>query len=112
MANARKKGHGLELNRVKAWKKIGYTEAMTSRYGSRYEDDVNNNDIINIGPFRDQCKAVENLGPVHAVLASMKEEKGRYNIVSHKRNNQGTVISMWESDFMELIEMLKVNKIL
>lgn len=109
---ARRKGHSFERDRVNKWKKIGFEKAMTARYGSKYEDDVNNNDIINIYPFREQCKSVENLGPVHNVLASMPEEKGWHNIVSHKRKNQGTVISMWENDFMELIQMLKANNVL
>lgn len=109
---ARRKGHGFERDRVKKWKKIGYDKAMTSRYGSKYEDDVNNNDIIGIYPFREQCKSVENLGPVHNVLKSMPEEKGMINVVSHKRKNQGVAISMWEDDFMELIQMLKINKVL
>ena len=109
---ARRKGHTFERDRVKKWKAIGYDKAMTSRYGSKYEDDVNNNDIINIQPFREQCKNVKSLGLLHNILASMKEEKGMYNVVSHKVTGKGVVVAMWEEDFMELIQMLKLNKIL
>jgi hypothetical protein len=109
---ARRKGHTFERDRVKKWKAVGFDKAMTSRYGSRYEDDVNNNDIIGIHPFREQCKSVQSLGVLHNVLASMKEEKGNYNLVSHKVLGKGVIVAMWEEDFMELIQMLKINNVL
>lgn len=109
---ARRKGHTFERYRVKKWKEIGFGQAMTSRYGSRFEDDVNNNDIIGISLFREQCKSVESLGSLHKVLLSMKEEKGRMNILSHKRKSLGVTITLWESDFMELVQMLVQNKII
>jgi hypothetical protein len=60
-------------------------------------------DLVETKPFYVQCKAVENLGPVHNVLAEMP--KGPLiNIVFHKKSRQGTIVAMSEDDFWALLK--------
>lgn len=108
--NARKKGHAYELDIIQWCKELGWEEAVSSRSESKRTDDKGV-DICYTKPLNIQCKAVENLGPVHKVLASMPKDDN-YNIVMHKRNRMGTVVSMTLADFTELITMLKQNRII
>lgn len=54
---ARRKGHNYERTIVKFFKDLGYTDAKTSRLGSRLLDSAKV-DICDI-PYNVQCKAVE-----------------------------------------------------
>lgn len=108
--NARKKGHAYELDIIQWCKEIGWEEAVSSRSESKRTDDKGV-DICYTNPFNIQCKAVENLGSVHKVLAAMPKDEN-YNVVMHKRNRQGTIVSMTLADFTELVTMLKQNRII
>jgi hypothetical protein len=104
--NARKKGNSYELWCIKHFQKIGlFMKAVSSRSESKRRDDAGV-DICYTEPFNFQCKAVENLGSAHKVLAAMPDELN-YNVVLHKKNNQGTVASMSLEDFTDLLVMLK-----
>lgn len=108
--SARVKGHTFERDMVQLFKGLGWTECVTSRSESKRKDDAGV-DICYTDPFNIQCKAVEALGSVHKILASMPKDSN-YNIILHKRSRQGVVVSMTLDDFKELVEMLISNKIL
>lgn len=90
--NARKKGHSFELIVRDFFRDLGYTECVSSRSESKNLDDKGV-DLCYTGPFYVQCKAVENLGSIHAVLAKMPKEH-KLNVVFHKKNRQGTIVAM------------------
>jgi len=99
--NARKKGHAYELQVRDKFIDIGFTDCQTSRYASREMDDKKI-DLCGTGEFQVQCKAVENLGPPHNVIAEMP--KGM-NILFHKINRKGSVVSMSEETFFKLAKI-------
>lgn len=99
--NSRAKGNQYELKITKKFNDLGWTEACSSRSESKRLDDAGV-DICYTPPFNVQCKAVENLGSAHNTLARMPK-KG-INVVFHKKNRQGTVVSMSEEDFFTLIK--------
>lgn len=100
--NARKKGHQYELQIRDFFKDLGYAECVSSRSESKNMDDKGV-DLCNTGPWYVQCKAVENLGSIHKVLANMPNEN-KLNVVFHKRNRQGTIVAMDISTFKTLAE--------
>lgn len=63
-------------------------------------------DLVGTEPFNIQCKAVESSINVHRIIERMPVD-ANYNVVFHKRNHMGTVVSMDMEDFMELVGMLK-----
>lgn len=101
--NARKKGHAYELVVRDLFKELGYTECVSSRSESKNLDDKGV-DLCYTGPFHVQCKAVENLGSLHKILASMPKEK--MNVVFHKKNRQGTIVAMDVETFLTLARQL------
>ena len=108
--NGRAKGHTFERKLAKLFVEMGWTKCRTSRNESRARDDEKV-DLCNTVPFNIQAKAVEKLGSMHDILASMPKEEGNYNIVWHKRNNKGSVVSMTEKDFLKLLNLLIENGI-
>lgn len=63
-------------------------------------------DLVGTEPFNIQCKAVESSLNVHRIIERMPNDTN-YNVIFHKRNHMGTVVSMSAEDFMELVGMLK-----
>jgi len=109
--NARNKGHAYERKIVNELKEyLLFVNALSSRSESKNLDDKGV-DIAYTDPFYIQCKAVEKLGNIHKVLSKMPNED-KYNVVFHKRNNQGETVTMWKDDFYELIGMLIRNDII
>jgi hypothetical protein len=108
--SARIKGHQFERQMAEWWRDRGWEKCQTSRYESKMLDDKKV-DLTNTPPFSCQCKAVENLGSIHRVLAEMPQDSN-INLVFHKKNRQGTIVAMTLEDFQELIDMLKINKII
>jgi len=52
------------------------------------------------------------MGSAHKVLAYMKSkmrkvDAGKHNVVFHKKNREGTVVSMYLDDFILIIKQLK-----
>jgi hypothetical protein len=109
--NARKKGTAYELQIIKLFKALGWTNCVSSRSESKRLDD-SGVDVCYTTPFQLQCKAVENMGSAHNVLANMPKKAGYYNLVFHKKNRLGTVVSMTQDDFVELLQMLISNNII
>tara|TARA_R110000796_G_C14264459_1_gene400416 strand:+ start:204 stop:470 length:267 start_codon:yes stop_codon:yes gene_type:complete len=85
-------------------------EVERSSYVNKKLDDAGV-DLVGTDPFNIQCKAVERSMDLHTVLADMPEDQN-YNVVFHKRNNQGQIVAMRLDDFMELIVKLRQAKIL
>lgn len=104
--SARKKGHNYELKIRQEFIELGFTQCATSRYESKSRDDKKV-DLVNTGSFNVQAKAVENMGSSHKVLKEMPKERKKINLVFHKKNRQGEVVSLWKKDFYAIIEALK-----
>lgn len=108
--NVRAKGHNLERRIAQLFRDLGFEDCLTSRLESKRQDDLGV-DLCHTGPFQIQAKANENLGAPHKILASMPQKKGKYNLVWHKRNHQGCVVSMTEEHFVEILKLLISKKL-
>lgn len=108
--SARTKGHSYELQIRDFFKDLGWKDCVSSRSESKNLDDKGI-DLCYTAPFSVQCKAVENLGSIHKVLASMPQDSN-YNVVFHKRNRQGTIVAMTMEDFQEILGILISNQII
>jgi len=95
--NSRNKGHAYERKIAQELRDLGYSECKTSRYESRALDDEKV-DLTHTDPFNVQLKAVENLGSAHNTLNEMPDDDN-INVVFHKRNRKGTIVSMTKEDF-------------
>ena len=104
--NARRKGIAYEIKLVNELKELfGNDEIGSSRNLSKHMDGLKC-DIINIPMFNLQAKATEATPAYHKLLKQMPDNEN-YNLIFHKRNNQGEVVVMSKADFYEIIEMLK-----
>ena len=101
--NSRDKGHAYERKLAKEFRKLGYAECRTSREVSKIRDNMGV-DLCGLPDFNVQAKAVEKLGSVHEILKSMPKEEGVTNVVFHKRNRKGEVVSIKKEDFYKLIK--------
>lgn len=102
--SARQKGHAYERKIKNEMIDLGFTQCETSRYESKKLDDAKV-DLCNTGPFYVQCKAVENMGAAHKVLAEMPGGD-KIDLVFHKRNRKGEVVSMSKDNFYRLIDKI------
>lgn len=73
-------GHNWEREVVNDLKKIGYKEAVSSRYESKKADDAGI-DIVGTGPFNFQCKNETKRPDYHKLITEMP---AGINIVLHK----------------------------
>jgi len=105
MKNARKKGIGYELQIRKELRKYYYPDCETSRYASKYIDDVEKRDLIKTGFLGIQIKALERTPPYHDILSEMPDDD-KYNVIFHKRNYKGEVVVMKKEDFYELLDIM------
>ena len=104
--NQRKKGTQFETT-IAQRLKPKFPFVKTSRNESKSLDD-RKVDLVNTDPYRIQCKAVENLGSAHNVLSDMDkamlEHESGINVVVHKKNRKGIIVSMWFDDFLKIID--------
>lgn len=100
--NSRTKGHAYERKIRLELQELGYIHCQTSRNENRILDSLGV-DLTNTNPFNIQCKAVEKLGSYHKILEDMPKDSN-YNVVMHKKNNQGETVTMSKADFYEIIE--------
>ena len=107
MINGRNKGKRYELQIAAMW--VAKFGGMVDRSGyvNKKLDDAGV-DLVGTEPLNIQCKAVESSLNVHRILERMPMDSN-YNVVFHKRNHMGTVVSMDMEDFMELVGMLKTQ---
>lgn len=73
-------GHNWEREVVTALKKIGFEDAVSSRYESKKADDAGV-DIVGTGPFNIQCKNETKRPDYHKLITEMPDG---INIVCHK----------------------------
>lgn len=100
--NSKQKGNAYERKIVNELKSLGFKQASTSRYTNKRLDDQKV-DIDGIPLLNVQCKATERVGNMHTILKEMPRD-GKCNVVFHKRNRQGSVVTMTKEDFYALIK--------
>ena len=105
--HAKNKGSAFERFCAIWFRDRGWPGCATARYVSKEIDDQKV-DLVRTGPFNVQCKAVENLGSSHKVLEEMPTDK--INLVFHKKNRQGTVVSMTIEDFDKVLKLSSKKK--
>lgn len=101
MRNNRTAGHDFERTIRQWFIKLGWERAQTSRYASREKDDQCV-DLCYVDPFNVQCKYTQAIN-YHAELAKMPKDNN-YNVVFHKRKNQGVIVAMTMEDFEDIIQ--------
>lgn len=112
MANTnRNKGHNYERQLVKDFKKLGFENCVTSRYGSKMLDDQGI-DLMNTGDFAVQAKCYKRNPQYKKVLADMVVKPTDVPIIFHKAPGGKEYCILHKEDMMELIEMLISNKII
>ncbi len=112
MANTnRNKGHNYERQLVKDFKKLGFTDCVTSRYGSKMLDDQGI-DLMNTGVFAVQAKCYKRNPQYKKVLADMVVKPTDVPIVFHKAPRGKEYCILYKDDMMELLEMLIKNQII
>jgi len=112
MANTnRNKGHNYERQLVKDFKKLGFENCVTSRYGSKMLDDQGI-DLMNTGDFAIQAKCYKRNPQYKKVLADMVVKPTDVPIVFHKAPGGKEYCILHKEDMMELIQMLISNKII
>ena len=109
MKTQRRKGHTYERQITRELKEY-FPDAITSRAGARHED-AKGIDIINTGLFNVQCKRRENLNIFNVLNKEMPADQN-INIVFWKRDRHPDIVCMDKVDFYELLQLLKVEKIL
>jgi hypothetical protein len=111
--NVRRKGKEFELRIAKKLGKALGTEPKRSSYYGKYWDD-NGIDLMpeETAPFLIQCKAVETCKYLHDTLANMYQDRSKYGVVVHKLNRRPPVAILTLDDFLEIVEMLKANKLI
>lgn len=111
---ARRKGHNYERTIVKFFKDLGYTDAKTSRLGSRLLDSAKV-DICDI-PYNVQCKAVEANIDYKKLTDEIEGEinkltPGRINLpimIFHKKNRNTNVV-MTLDEFEKFMRQLLIQ---
>jgi len=112
MANTnRNKGHNYERQLVKDFKKLGFENCVTSRYGSKMLDDQGI-DLMNTGDFAVQAKCYKRNPQYKKVLADMVVKPTDVPIIFHKAPGGKEYCILHKEDMMELIQMLISNKII
>lgn len=110
MINGREKGKRYELKIAAMWQRKFGGEVERSGYVNKKLDDAGV-DLVGTDPFNIQCKAVEQSLNTHRILERMPQDTNM-NVIFHKRNNAGTVVSMDLDDFMEMVMMLRSARVL
>lgn len=107
----RRRGHNLEREIARQFREIGYHGAKTTREADPLAD-PRGQDITGVYPFFPQCKSVQALGSHHRVLGDLEPMSDEIPVLFHKRKRQGTTVTLWADDFLELVEMLKTEGVL
>lgn len=109
-ARNRRAGHAYELQLIHEHIALGFTECVSSRSESKRMDDKGV-DLMFTHPFHVQAKNVANSIQYDKTIGRMPKEKGKYNLVFHKRGLKQYVI-MEKKDWYEIVDMLKREKII
>ena len=109
MINSRNKGNSYERKIRKRLLPL-YPNCLTSRFASKYADDIEKRDLINCGFLGPQIKATKNQPNFHSLLKIMPDDE-KYNIVIHKQDGGSEIAVMSLDDFFEILELMKFNGI-
>jgi len=101
--NSKQKGNQFERHCAAILRANLWPECYTSRFMGSAWDDYLGIDLTGTGNFQVQCKAMERTPPYHSILKNMPQN-GKANIVIHKRNNQGCIVTMTLEDFIAIIK--------
>jgi hypothetical protein len=102
--NSKQKGNQFERQMAAILRQRIWPECYTSRFMGCAWDDYNGIDLTGTPGFNVQLKAVERLSPgYHEILRSMLQNQNT-NIIIHKRNNRGAVVTMTLDDFIKLMK--------
>lgn len=100
--NARTKGHSFERAIAERLREI-WPDCYATRFKGSLWLDHCGVDLVGTPGFNIQLKAVERLSPgCHEILSAMPKGQNK-NIVIHKRNGKGCIVSMRLEDFLRLI---------
>jgi hypothetical protein len=104
--NNRMAGHAFERDLATIFRAIGYPEAATTRQmGSKGADDAGV-DLVGTPGWTVQAKYTQAAPNMQKLLKSMPVRGERFNtgtrIVVHKRERQGSTVTMTLEDFVEL----------
>jgi Holliday junction resolvase len=105
----RAKGHNYEREICKKLNSLGF-DCCTSRYASRELDDKKVDVFFkDKTPLNIQCKNTLQLN-ARKVLKEMPEDSN-HNVIFWKKKREGSVAVLPLDDFLELLEILKSEKI-
>ena len=109
MINSRNKGNSYERKIRRRLLKL-YPDCQTSRFASKYVDDIEKRDLCNTGLCGIQIKATHNQPNFHKLLKEMPEDD-KCNMVIHKQDGGSEIVVMSFEDFYEILEIMKYNGI-
>lgn len=108
MRNNRRAGHDFERILVNRFKKLGFTDCVSSRSQNRRLDDAKI-DLAFTSPFAIQAKYTKVAPNMHDLLDQMQEAcntlpevEGCIPVVYHKRVNRGETVTLKAADFEKL----------
>lgn len=101
MINSRNKGKGYECKLAIELREF-FPNIQTSRYASKYTDDILKTDFVNTEPFSFQAKCTENTPNLHKLIFEDMPKTG-HNVVFNKKNRRGEVVSMSKETFYYLL---------
>jgi len=102
--NSKQKGNQFERSMAAILRAELWPECYTSRFMGSAWDDYNGIDLTGTGNFNVQCKAMERTPPYHQILKEKMLQNGKTNIIIHKRNNEGCIVTMGLDDFIKLLK--------
>jgi hypothetical protein len=118
MPNNRRSGHVFEREIVNVWKALGYSNTCTSRSESKSLDD-DGVDLCFTQPFAIQCKRTVSQPNFRALINGIEKNlkkrsdwAGAIPVVYHKRKGEKPTVTLAASDFEELIQTMKTERIL
>jgi hypothetical protein len=105
MINSRNKGNSYEV-KIATELRPFFPDVMTSRYASKYTDNVLKSDFVNTGSLSIQAKCTENTPNLHKLIFEDMPQTG-HNIVFNKKNRRGEVVSMSKETFYHILATLR-----
>ena len=107
---SRVKGHTFERELVKILREVGF-DCSTSRYSSRELDDKCIDIVIN-APLAIQCKATNNNFPNPVKELDKIQTDNDHKVLAVKLKNRGVYITMELKGWIDLLKILKSNKLI
>ena len=102
--SARTKGHSFERRVAQDFRDIDFDDAMTARAGDRAQDEAGC-DIVNVLPFKVQCKAKKDYVSV-STMEEVKVSYGEIPVVVTKADRKKIRVILNYDDFLLLAKHL------